>query len=37
MDIETTADILKESCICLAKARLHGLIHMLIYEAIQAG
>ena len=37
MDIETTNDSLPKSCICLAKAKLHGLIHNLIHEATQTG
>ena len=31
MEIETTADILTESCTCLAEAKSHGLTHMLIH------
>ena len=37
-DIEKkTADILKESCTCLAEAKSHGLTYMLVCEALQAG
>ena len=35
-DIETTADILKESCVCLAKDKSWGLAHNLVFKALQA-
>ena len=37
MDIETTADILTESHTYLAKAKSHGLTHILICKATQTG
>ena len=37
MDIETAADILTESCTCLAEAKSCSLTHMLICEATQTG
>ena len=37
MNIETAADILTESCACLAEANSHGLTHMLNHEATQTG
>ena len=37
MDIEIAADILTENCSHLADAKSHGLIHMLIWKAIQTG
>ena len=37
MDIETTADILTESCTCLAEAKSHGLTCTPIHEATQTG
>ena len=37
MDIETSTDILMESCMPLAEAKSCGLIHMLICEATQTG
>ena len=35
MDIETTTDILTESCTNRAEAKSHGLTHMLICKATQ--
>ena len=35
-DIEMAADILKESCACLAEALSYGLTHTLVCEALQA-
>ena len=37
MDIETIANILRESCTCLAEAKSHGLTHTLICKATQTG
>ena len=37
MDIETTTDTVTERHTCLAEAKLCGLTHTLIPEAIQAG
>ena len=37
IDIETTTDILTQSCTCLADAKSHSLTCTLIHEALQAG
>ena len=37
MNKENAADILTESCTCLAEAKPHGLTHTLICEATQTG
>ena len=36
-EIKTVADILKESCACLAKAKSCSLTHTLVHEVLQAG
>ena len=37
MDIETVADVLTESCTCLAKTKSHGLTHTCTHEVTQTG